>query len=116
MRRRGMAIWVGACATSFACASVPPPRDVVARAEQAVERAEQEGANQHAPLPLRKAEDALARAKEALREERNQEARRAAELAEVQAELATATAQRANAAALVKELSRTVNALEEDTR
>lgn len=100
----------------WACASVPAPREELAAAEEAVTRAEQEGAGQYAPLPLRKAEDDLERAKEAMREERHREARRAAERAEAQAELATATAQRERAQAMVAELARTLNALEEDTR
>jgi hypothetical protein len=103
-------------AFAFACASSPPPRGEVARAEQAVERAEQEGAHEHAPLPLRKAEEELEDAKRAMREERYVDARRAAELAQAQAELATASAQRARAQELVEELSQTLGALEEDTR
>ena len=116
MKRRELGYAAALAAVGWACASVPVPRAELARAEDAVARAEQEGAGQYAPLPLRKAEDDLERAKEAVDEERNREARRAAERAEAEAELATATAQRERAQALVTELARTVNALEEDTQ
>lgn len=116
MERRRLGYAAGLAVLGWACASVPVPREQLAKAEDAVTRAEQEGAGQYAPLPLRKAEDELERAKEALGEERNVEARRAAERAEAEADLATATAQRERSQALVAELARTVNALEEDTR
>ena len=115
MGRRGL-LAVALLALGGACATPPPPRAEVARAEQAVARAEQEGASEHAPLVLHEAEEELAYAKRAMREERWREARRSAELARAQAELATATAQRARAQVLVEELSETLDALEEEVR
>jgi hypothetical protein len=114
--RRSITLTVTLAAAVSGCASTPPPREELARAEQAISRAEQEGASQYAPLPLRKAEEELEDARRAMKDDRNREARREAELARTQAELATATAQRARAQELVEELSRTVGALEEDTR
>lgn len=73
-----------------ACASAPPPDDALARAEFAVQRAEQASAGEHAPLELRDARKSLERARSLAREDRRVEARRAGELAQVEAELAEA--------------------------
>jgi hypothetical protein len=106
--------WIALFALS-ACAS-NPPRAAVGRAGAALDAAEKAGAATDAPLALRKSRDQLKEAEEAMREERYPAARRAAEAAEVEAQLALAEATRARAQRELDEISRTVRALEEETR
>jgi hypothetical protein len=116
--RRGLARALAAgiaCAGLVACQSMPRPTAQLAQAEQAIARAEQAKAAEHAPLELRKARDDYEKAKAAAREEENVKARRAAERAQLEAELAAAKAQRARAEELVSELSNTTEALQEET-
>jgi hypothetical protein len=105
-----------ACAalTLGACASVPAPHEQVAKAEAQVDTARRHGADQHAPLALRTAEDLLAESRRQLDEEHHLEARRAAEKAEVAALLATTQARREQLQQSVEDLSDTVEALEEE--
>jgi hypothetical protein len=114
-RTAGLAIVVLA-ALVLGCA-VSQPGAQIAQAEQAVNQAEQEGAGQYAPLPLRKAEDKLAAARETVAEEDDDdyvEARRQAEQATVDAELAAAAARRARTEEVVDELSQSVETLEQE--
>lgn len=78
-----------------ACASVPPPKAEVGKADLALRKAEQADAAHFAPLEMRTARTKLESARAAMREEENLEARRLAEQAKVDALLAEATAQAA---------------------
>lgn len=95
------------------CASIPPTEQV-AKARLAVQRAEQSGAPQYAPLPLAQARDRLVEAERELEKGENERALRAAEKAEADAELAVARSQRLRMEAAVDELERTVNVLGEE--
>jgi len=78
-----------------ACASVPPPKLEMGKADLALRKAEQADAAHFAPLEMRTARSKLEAARAALREEDNLEARRLAEQAKLDATLAEATAQAA---------------------
>jgi len=114
--RKASALMLLALGGSFACASIPPPREQLAQARDKVRSAQTEQAGQYAPLELRKAQDDLDQAERAMREERNIEARRKAELARAEAELALARTQRARNEVAVNELTQTVSALEDEIR
>jgi hypothetical protein len=78
-----------------ACASVPPPKSEIGKADLALRKAEQADAAHFAPLEMRTARTKLEAAHAAMREEENLKARRLAEQAKVDATLAEATAQAA---------------------
>jgi hypothetical protein len=78
-----------------ACASVPPPKSEVGKADLALRKAEQADAAHFAPLEMRTARTKLEGARAAMREGENLEARRLAEQAKLDALLAEATAQTA---------------------
>lgn len=78
-----------AAALIVACSATAPHREIVV-AEQAVDRAIEADAVDHAPLELQLARDRLEKAKEAMNEEEYTEARRLAEKAAADAKLASA--------------------------
>jgi hypothetical protein len=85
-----------------ACASTPIPNEKIAVAKVSVERAEQSGAPELAPVEMAAARDKLARAERAAANRDAQPATQLAEQANVDAELAEATArqQRSHKAAM----------------
>jgi hypothetical protein len=85
-----------------ACASTPIPNEKIAVAKSSVQRAEQAGAPELAPVELAAARDKLARAEKAAASRDAQPATMLAEQANADAQLAEATAQqkRAHTAAL----------------
>jgi hypothetical protein len=99
---KGMAVIAAIFAGLAACASTPIPNDKIAVAKVAVERAEQAGAPELAPVELATARDKLARAEKAAVDRQAQPANMLAEQANVDAELAEATAreQRSHKAAM----------------
>ena len=92
----------GAVAALAACASSPVPYEKIAVAQSAVQRAEQNGAPEFAPVELATARDKLARAQKAAADKAAQPATLLAEQANVDAQLAeaTATEQRSHKAAM----------------
>jgi hypothetical protein len=99
----GGAIICAALTLGFAaCASTPIPNEKIAVAKVAVERAEQSGAPELAPVEMAAARDKLARAEKAAADRNAQPATQLAEQANVDAELAEATArqQRSHKAAM----------------
>jgi hypothetical protein len=76
-----------------ACASTPIPNEKIAVAKVSVQRAEQSGAPELAPVEMAAARDKLARAEKAAASRDVQPATQLAEQANVDAELAEATAQ-----------------------
>lgn len=96
------------------CASTPPPRAAIAQAELAVTEAEKQGAAQHAPLALRKAQDKLRAARQEADSGSAVPSRRNAEQAEVDALVAGAEARRAEAIATAEELEASILAIEEE--
>jgi hypothetical protein len=75
-----------------ACASTPIPNEKIALAKASVQRAEQSGAPELAPVPLAAARDKLSRAEKAAVDREAQPATLLAEQADVDAQLAEATA------------------------
>ena len=89
---RGMA----AVAITFglaACATTPMPNEKIAVARASVQRAEQSGAPELAPVEMTAARDKLARAERAVADREPQPANELAEQADIDARLAEATAQ-----------------------
>ena len=76
-----------------ACASTPIPNEKIAVAKQSVQRAEQSGAPELAPVEMAAARDKLTRAEKAAADREAEPANRLAEQANVDAQLAEATAQ-----------------------
>lgn len=105
----GPAFWLSALVSG--CAATPP-KDAVASAQTLVQRAEQEGAAQFAPRPLREAKDKIEKAQGEAKNDGD--ARRLAEQAQVDAMLAAVEADRQKTKEAVTELSRTVQAMEND--
>ena len=109
----GPAFWLSALATG--CAG-NPPTEAIASAETLVKRAEQEGAAQFAPRPLREAKDKIERAESEVNDDDYSDARRLAEQAQADAKLAAVQSDREKTKEAVAELSRTVQAMESDIR
>jgi hypothetical protein len=76
-----------------ACASTPIPNEKIAVAKASVQRAEQSGAPEFAPVEMAAARDKLARAETAATDREAEPANRLAEQANIDAQLAEATAQ-----------------------
>jgi hypothetical protein len=85
-----------------ACATTPIPNEKIAVARASVQRAEQSGAPELAPVEMAAARDKLARAEKAAADRNAEPATQLAEQANVDAELAEATArqQRSHKAAV----------------
>jgi hypothetical protein len=83
------------------CASTPVPNEKIAVAQASVQRAEQAGAQELAPVELASARDKLSRARAAIASHDDQPATELAEQANIDARVAEATAdqQRAHKAA-----------------
>jgi len=88
---RGAAIAAAVLAV-VGCASTPIPNEKIAVAKDSVQRAEQSGAPEFAPVELAAAKDKLNRAEKAASDREAQPATMLAEQAEVDAQLAEATA------------------------
>ena len=99
--------------TASGCAG-PPPKEAMASADTMVRRAEQDGAGQFAPAPLREARDKLERAEREVEDSDYDDALQLAEQAEVDAELASIESERARNQEQLRELARTVQSMEVD--
>jgi hypothetical protein len=110
----GPALWLFALATG--CAGTPPAKEEIASAETLVQRAEQQGAGQYAPRPLREAKDKIEKARSEVNDDDYKSAMRLAEEAEADARLAAVEADRGKTAESVEEMTRTLQALENDLR
>ena len=91
MRMRGAMIAAAVLAVA-GCASTPIPNEKIALAKASVQRAEQSGAPEFAPVELAAARDKLSRAEKAASAREAQPANLLAEQAEADAQLAEATA------------------------
>lgn len=109
----GPAFWLSAFASG--CAG-NPPKEEIASAQSLVQRAEQQGAAQFAPRPLREAKDKIAKAEGEVNDDDYGDARRLAEQAQADAMLAAVETDRGKTKAAVAELTRTVQAMESDIR
>lgn len=100
-----------------ACASTPPPRDELARADTAIKQAEQSGATEHAPTELREAKTQYDQANLILQsenEDKYPDARRLAERAVADAQLAATLARAKRAETIAGEVYQGVETLQKE--
>jgi Domain of unknown function (DUF4398) len=98
-----------------ACASGPVPLEQLAVAKASVQRAEQAGATELAPVELSTARDKLQRAEQAAQNRQGQAATRLADQANVDAELAEATAREHKSHQADMELEASLQALRQES-
>jgi hypothetical protein len=98
-----------------ACASNPVPDEKIAVARASVERAEQSGAPQFAPVELAGAREKLQRAEKAVADHDAEPATMLAEQANVDAQLAEATAQEHKSHTAEMELEASLQALRQES-
>lgn len=96
------------------CATIPPPRTEIARAELAVEQAITNDANRYAPVSLREANNKLDQARLAYTNQDYTRSNHLAQEALVSAQLALAQTQTERAQALVDENLRSLATLREE--
>jgi hypothetical protein len=98
-----------------AYASNPVPDETIAVAKAAVQRAEQSGAPQAAPVELASARDKLARAEKANADHRAKPAIALADQATIDAQVAEATAQKERAAKAAAEFDASMATLRQES-
>ncbi len=98
-----------------ACASTPIPNEKIAVAKESVQRAEQSGAPELAPVEMAAARDKLARAEKAAADREAVPANQLAEQANVDARLAEATAQQQRAHKAAMEFDASMQALRSES-
>jgi hypothetical protein len=103
------------CIVNAAYASNPVPDETIAVAKAAVERAEQSGAPQAAPVELASARDKLARAQKANADHRAKPAIALADQARIDAQVAEATAQKERAAKAATEFDASMATLRQES-
>jgi hypothetical protein len=98
-----------------ACVSTPIPNEKIAVAKESVQRAEQSGAPELAPVEMAAARDKLARAEKAAADREAVPANQLAEQANVDARLAEATAQEQRAHKAAMEFDASMQALRSES-
>jgi hypothetical protein len=98
-----------------ACASGPVPLEQLAVAKESVQRAEQAGATELAPVEMSTARDKLQRAEQAAQNHQGQVATRLADQANVDAQLAEATAREHKSHKAEMELQASLQALRQES-
>jgi Domain of unknown function (DUF4398) len=98
-----------------ACVSMPMPNEKIAVARASVQRAEQAGAPELAPVEMAVARDKLARAERAAADRAAEPANRLAEQANVDARLAEATAQQQRSRMAAMEFDASMQALRSES-
>lgn len=111
---KGAATCAAAMLVLAACASSPIPNEKIAVARASVQRAEQSGAPELAPVELSTARDKLQRAEKAAADHDAEPATMLAEQANVDAELAEATAQEHRSHKAEMELEASLEALRQE--
>jgi hypothetical protein len=110
------AVLCAAIALSAAgCVTTPVPNEEIAVAKSSVQRAEQAGAPELAPVEMAAARDKLARAEKAAADRDAQPATHLAEQANADAQLAEATAQEQHSRKAVMELDASLQALRQES-
>jgi hypothetical protein len=102
--------------SAAAMAADPIPQEKVAVAKSSVQRAEQAGAPELAPVEMAAARDKLARAERAIADHNKQIATQLAEQADVDAQLAEATAQQQRSHKAATEFDASLQALRQETQ
>ncbi len=97
------------------CASTPIPNEKIAVAQASLQRAEQNGAPEYAPVELATARDKLARAQAAAAHHDALPATQLAEQANVDAQLAEATASEKQSAKAAAQFDASLQALRQST-
>lgn len=97
------------------CASTPVPNEKIAVAQASLQRAEQNGAPEYAPVELATARDKLARAQAAAAHHDELPATQLAEQANVDAQLAEATASEKQSAKAAAQFDASLQALRQST-
>ena len=103
------------CIGLAACASTPIPNEKIAVAKASVQRAEQSGAPELAPVEMAAARDKLVRAEKAAADREAVPANQLAEQANVDARLAEATAQQQRAHKAAMEFDASMQALRSES-
>jgi uncharacterized protein DUF4398 len=107
---------IATVATALACcASNPVPSEKIAVAKSLVQRAEQAGAPESAPVEMAAARDELARAEKAAADRDSVSATRLSERATVDAQLAEATAQGQRSLKAAAEFDASLQALRQES-
>lgn len=98
-----------------ACASTPIPNEKIAVAKASVQRAEQSGAPEFAPVEMAAARDKLVRAEKAAADRETLPATQLAEQANVDARVAEATAQQQRSRKAATEFDASMQALRSES-
>ena len=98
------------------CATTPIPNEKIAVAKSSVQRAEQAGAPEYAPVEMASARDKLARAEKAAADHEAQPATQLAEQANADAQLAEATAQEKRSRKAAMEQDANLQALRQESQ
>lgn len=96
------------------CATMPPPTDLMGKAQAAIEQASQGAAEQNAPLELKFAREKYAAAQSAMQKENYEQARWLAQEAIANAELSSAKSAAAEARAAARKARDEVEALRKE--
>jgi hypothetical protein len=98
-----------------ACATTPIPNEKIAVAKASVQRAEQSGAPELAPVEMAAARDKLVRAEKAAADREAEPANQLADQADIDARLAEATAQQQRARKAALEFDASMQALRSES-
>jgi Domain of unknown function (DUF4398) len=112
---KGVSLCTAIALSVAACATTPIPNEKIAVAKSSVQRAEQAGAPELAPVEMATARDELTRAEKAAADHDAQPATQLAERANVDAQLAEATAQENRAHKAAAEFDANLQALRQES-
>jgi hypothetical protein len=112
---KGAALCAMMALSAAAYAGSPIPAEKIAVAKSALQRAEQSGAPEFAPVEMAAARDKLARAEKAAADHNKQSATKLAEQADADAQLAEATAQRQKSHKAAMEFDASMQALRQES-
>jgi hypothetical protein len=110
-----LAICAAVVLSAAGCATTPVPNEKIAVAKSSVQRAEQSGAPELAPVEMAAARDKLARAEKAAADHDALPATQLAEQANVDAQLAEATAQEKHSRKAATEFDANLQALRQES-
>jgi Domain of unknown function (DUF4398) len=113
---KGATLWTALALCVAGCASTPIPNEQIAVAKSSVQRAEQNGAPELAPVEMSAARQELASAEKAAADRQALPATQWAEKANVDAQLAEATAQQRRAHKAATEFDASMATLRQETQ
>ncbi len=113
---KGATLWTALAFCVAGCASTPIPNEQIAVAKSSVQRAEQNGAPELAPVEMSIAREELASAEKAAADRQALPATQWAEKANVDAQLAEATAQQRRAHKAATEFDASMATLRQETQ